>query len=115
MYRNLLLALYTLCLLSTTSDVFGADELWKDAWVKKVVTGAELKDKSVRECVMQMSAEEVDTHRFAVLVYSKGRGWGYKTVPAPEQSDVKAGDIVSFDFNHCDTPLRKLPAIQPHE
>ena len=115
MYRNLLLALYTLCFFGITSDVFGADDLWKDAWVKKIVTGAELKDKSVRECVVQMPADEVDAHRFAVLVYSKGRGWGYKTVPVPEQADIKAGDNVSFDFNHCDAPLRKLSTAQPHE
>jgi hypothetical protein len=115
MYRNLFLALYTLCLCGFARDVFGADELWKDAWVKKVVTGAELKAKTVRECVMQMSAEDVDAHRFAVLVYWKGRGWGYKTVPVPQQADVKPGDIVSFDFNHCDTPLRQLSPSPPHQ
>ncbi len=115
MYRKLLLALYTLCFLGTGNDVLGADVMWKNAWVKKVVTGAELKNKAVRECVVQLPAEEIDAHRFAVLVYSKGRGWGYKTVPVPEQSDVKAGDSVSFDFNHCAAPLRKLSTAQPHE
>lgn len=115
MHRNLLLALYTLFLLGVSNDVLGADALWKDAWVKKVVTGAELKDKSVRECVVQMPATEVDAHRFAVLVYSKGRGRGYKTVPVPQQSDIKAGDNVAFDFNHCDTPLKNLSTMQLHE
>jgi hypothetical protein len=91
----------------TGTHAFAASDSLKDGWIKKIVLGSELKEKSVRECVARMPPQQVDAQRFVVVAYPKGRGWAYKTLPVSEQSELKAGDKVSFDLADCVAPQRR--------
>ena len=85
------------------------DPGWRIGWVNKITEGKDLKNIQERECVTSLPPEQIARSRFAVVWYPKGRGRQPRTVPIPDSSDLKVGDVVRINVLDCGKPLVKKP------
>ena len=74
---------------------------WKKGVVHKLVKGSDITDIRDRECVAVLSDEEIRRSRFAVVRYSKGRGYQNRTVQIPDSSNLMIGDLVRINLSDC--------------
>ena len=74
---------------------------WKVGTVHKIVDGKDITDIRDRECVAALSDDEIKRSRFAVVRYSKGRGYQNRTVQIPDSSNLMIGDLVRINLIDC--------------
>ncbi|MBI3529312.1 MAG: hypothetical protein HY067_15250 [Betaproteobacteria bacterium] len=73
----------------------------KTGWVHNIVEGKDITDIHDRECVAALPPEEIKRSRFAVVRYSRGRGYQNRTAQIPDSSDLKIGDLVRINLSDC--------------
>ena len=80
-------------------------EHWKAGLVHEIVEGKDITDIRDRECVAALSDDEIKRSRFAVVRYSRGRGYQNRTVQIPDSSNLMIGDLVRINLSDCGQSL----------
>ena len=78
---------------------------WKLAHVTRIVSGNDLDDIKMEECVTTMAPERVARSEFAIVWYPKGRGAIRRTVLIPEGLHLAGGDHVRVNILNCALPI----------